>query len=132
MVVCHVSKHKIQVDELMIMIHCCLCVYPNRSLSTFDQGLVPSICLSKDPVVQNGSANGTQNQTVPHHRLRSSSKSTSNLESDMESSKSKIPLATRSTSDLGSEISASLKRDLGSEASITSSSSDQYYDDNGE
>ena len=80
--------------------------------------------------MQNGSTNGTKNQTVPHHRLRSNSKSTSNLESETES-KFRPPLVARSTSDLGSEISASLKRDLGSEASITSSSSDQYYD-NGE
>ncbi len=108
-----------------------MCVHPCRSLSTFDQGLVPSICLSKDPVIQNGSTNGTKNQTVPHHRLRSSSKSTSILESDIEL-KYRTPLVARSTSDLGSEISASLKRDLGSEASITSSTSDQYYDDNGE
>ena len=106
-------------------------MYPYRSLSTFDQGLVPSVCLSVDPVLQNGSTNGTQSQAVPHHRLRSSSKSTSNLESETES-KIRIPLVSRSTSERGSEISASLKRDLGSEVSITSSNSDLYYDDNGE
>ena len=94
-------------------------------MTTYDQGLVPSICLSEKPVNFNGHVNGTANGTAnggTNIRLRSSSKSTSVLESEV--SPRRKPAMMRSASDLGSEV----KMDLGSETSILSS--EQYEDDN--
>ena len=95
-------------------------LFSDRNTATFDQGFVPSICLSE--VQENGNAAG--GTTNGQHRLRSSSKSTSNLESET-APKAKPAMISRSTSDLGSEV----KMDLGAETSIMSSSSDQYNDD---
>ena len=80
-------------------------------MTTYDQGLVPSICLSENTVNLHDHVNGTTNGRTGV-RLRSSSKSTSILES--ETTPKPKPAMMRSSSDLGSEV----KVDLGSESSI--------------
>ena len=80
-------------------------------MTTYDQGLVPSVCLSENTVDLHDHTNGTTNG-ASGIRLRSSSKSTSVLESET-GSKPKPPMM-RSSSDFGSEV----KVDLGSYSSI--------------